>query len=381
MPYKSRLFIFLVFYFTLLTIWWVKYNFFFSFEAEGYFYNIAYGFMALIGALYGFSLYKSWGGLRTLVGKALFLLSLGLFAEWVANIIWGYFNIVKQIEVPYPSVADIFFFSIIPIYFAAIVFLAKASGAVLLLKKITSILVAILIPLFMLTIAYYLFFREGLEFSDPIRIFFDISYPLGYSITFSITMIVYILTKNQLGGMMRKVVLFVLGAYLFQFVADYTFLYQALKGTYVNGGLADFLYSIALFAMPVALINFNSILKKFKSELTSNIKPNIIIGNNGVKDERAKIYIEIVKSIITDQEKIIGPLAIEYAKKVSGLNIKGERLDNLEINISKAAPEVLRNLVEAYKEIFGNASVSVVKESIAKVLQSKPEFKNIIGSL
>jgi len=383
MLYRSKLFIFLTFYFLVISVWWVKFNFFTSFEGEGYWYNVAYGLMALVGALYGFRLYKKWGGLKTLIGKALFLLSLGLLSEWIANSIWGYFNIVKQIEIPYPSIADFFFFSIIPIYFFAIFFLGKASGSVAVLKKARGMFVVVILSLFMLAGAYYLFLREGIEFSNPIKVFFDLAYPLGYVVTFSITLAIYIFMQSRLGGIMKKVVLLVLVSYLIQFLADYTFLYRALQGTYVNGGIVDFLYSIALFAMPVALLNFNMVLKLFKSEL-GQVDDGIIdeeISVDTTNIAQNKIYITIIKEIIIDQEKIIGPLAIEYAKRVSGLNISGLGVSDLNITIiGGVAPTVLKELVEAYKEIFGNASVTVVKESIAKVLQTEPSYKNIIGS-
>jgi hypothetical protein len=68
MPYKSKLFTFLTIYFTALSVWWVKFNFFSSFVGEGAWYNIFYGFMALVGAIYGFKTYKAWGGLKTLIG-------------------------------------------------------------------------------------------------------------------------------------------------------------------------------------------------------------------------------------------------------------------------------------------------------------------------
>jgi hypothetical protein len=380
MPYKSKLFTFLTIYFTALSVWWVKFNFFSSFVGEGAWYNIFYGFMALVGAIYGFKTYKAWGGLKTLIGKVLFLFSLGLLSEWIANIIWAYFNIVLKVEVPYPSIADMFFFAIIPIYFVAIFLLGKASGVNITVKKIRGVFVAIIIPLLMLILAYSLFFKEGIEFLDPFKAFFDISYPLGYSITFSATMIVYLLTKKQLGGVMKKVVLSVLVAYLMQFVADYTFLYMALQGTYVNGGMTDFLYSIALFAMPVALINFNKVLYSFKSELNHNQVITETNTNSIENQASLKIYSEIINKIIIDQEKIIGPLAIEYAKSVGGLSVSGT-VNQLEINLTGNGSKILKDLVEAYKDIFGNASVSVVKESIAKVLNNKPEYKGVLGQL
>lgn len=71
-------------------------------------------------------------------------------------------------------------------------------------------------------------------------------------------------------------------------------------------------------------------------------------------------YSQIVSQIIKDQEDIIGPIALEQAKKINGLTITS--LDN--ITISGDAKDVLSNLVDQYSKLFGKASIEVCKEAM-----------------
>ena len=59
-------------------------------------------------------------------------------------------------------------------------------------------------------------------------------------------------------------------------------------------------------------------------------------------------YAQIVAYIIKEQEHIIGPIALEQAKKISGLKISD--LEN--IHITGNAKEVLENLVTQYAKLF-----------------------------
>ena len=71
-------------------------------------------------------------------------------------------------------------------------------------------------------------------------------------------------------------------------------------------------------------------------------------------------YSQIVSQIIKDQQDIIGPIALEQAKKINGLTITS--LDN--ITISGDAKDVLSNLVDQYSKLFGRASIEVCKEAM-----------------
>ncbi len=71
-------------------------------------------------------------------------------------------------------------------------------------------------------------------------------------------------------------------------------------------------------------------------------------------------YSQIVSQIIKDQEAIIGPIAIEQARKVSGLDV----VTKDSVKISGNAKDVLTHLVEQYAKLFGRASIEVCKEAV-----------------
>ena len=68
---------------------------------------------------------------------------------------------------------------------------------------------------------------------------------------------------------------------------------------------------------------------------------------------------QAISSIIKEQMAIIGPLAIDQAKKISGLKI--ESVSQIEVTGDKK--EVLSGLVDSYEKLFGKASVEVCKEA------------------
>lgn len=81
----------------------------------------------------------------------------------------------------------------------------------------------------------------------------------------------------------------------------------------------------------------------------------------------ADVYTQAVEKIVKEQESIIGPLAIEQAKKVSGLTFSN---GNAEVAGNKSL--VLEKLVKQYEQIFGRASVEVCKDAIAPFLSQLP---------
>lgn len=70
-------------------------------------------------------------------------------------------------------------------------------------------------------------------------------------------------------------------------------------------------------------------------------------------------YAQVVSNIIKEQQAIIGPVALEQAKKVSGLEVTSSD----DIKISGNKKEVLNNLVNQYAKLFGRASIEVCKEA------------------
>jgi len=76
------------------------------------------------------------------------------------------------------------------------------------------------------------------------------------------------------------------------------------------------------------------------------------------------ILAQVAQKIIQEQEKIIGPIALEQAKKVQGLSIDW---DKREVKLAGDEKLVLENLVKKYQSLFGRASVEVCKEAVGSV--------------
>ena len=87
-------------------------------------------------------------------------------------------------------------------------------------------------------------------------------------------------------------------------------------------------------------------------------------------------YTQVIGKIIKEQEAIIGPIALEQAKKVSGLEISS--LEDIKINGD--VKEVLSNLVIRYSKLFGRASVEVCKQAVrsSKIEMSKDDLPAIL---
>lgn len=253
--------------FVVLTIWWVIGMQ--SQDEPRYFgdFPSIYALMALWGGVWGIIIAKKWGGFGSVMGKALLMFSLGLFAQVFGQLAYAYLAFYQGIQVPYPSIGDIGYFGSVPLYIFGVIYLAKASGVRMGLASTSKKLQAIIIPIIMLAVGYYLFL-QGYEFdwSDPIRVFLDFGYPLGQAIYVSLAILTYLLSKGVLGGLMKPKILFVLFALVVQFLCDYTFLYQSSKGTWQAGEINDYMYLVAYFLMTFALIQFELVYKKLGQE-------------------------------------------------------------------------------------------------------------------
>ena len=82
------------------------------------------------------------------------------------------------------------------------------------------------------------------------------------------------------------------------------------------------------------------------------------------------VHSQMVQRIIKAQESIVGPIALEQAKKVSGLKI-GDLEKDIKIDGDKK--DVLERLIKQYQGIFGTASVEVCKGAVRGIISSVPK--------
>jgi hypothetical protein len=214
-----------------------------------------YQAMALFGCIIGFMASRKWDGYRSLIGKAIIFFSIGLLLQSFGQSVDSYYNFFANATIPYPSLGDIGFMGSVIAYIGGAWLLLKATGFQVSAKSLNKKLTAIIIPLIIL-ISSYLLFLHGYVFdwSNPIKVILDFAYPLGQAIYISIVLIAYLTSINYSLGAMKWPLFFLLIALAFQYLADFTFLYQANAGTWHVGGANDFLYFVSYFLMSLALL-------------------------------------------------------------------------------------------------------------------------------
>lgn len=226
-----------------------------------------YQVIALVGAISGLLISRHWGGLKSIMGRAIIAFSLGLFFQVFGQSVYSFYNIILHQDILYPSIGDIGFFGSIPLYIYGVLLLARACGVSMSLRSLKGKMQAAIIPLIMLGLSYY-FFLTGYEFdwSEPIRIFLDFGYPLGQAMYVALAILTYTLSKKFLGGIMRGPSLFILAALVVQYICDYTFLFISSRGTWVVASFPDYMYMISYMVMSLSLLCLGTTLTMIRSK-------------------------------------------------------------------------------------------------------------------
>jgi hypothetical protein len=215
----------------------------------------AYQVMAIFGCLIGFIASNKWDGHTSLIGRAIMFFSIGLLLQSFGQSVDSYYNFFEHQAIPYPSLGDIGFMGSVIAYIAGAVTVLKATGFQFSVKSVQKRLIAIVVPLIVL-IACYLFFLHGYVFdwSYKVKILLDLAYPLGQAVYVSIVLIAYLTSRNYNLGAMKWPLFSLFIALAAQYLADFTFLYQANAGTWYVGGMNDFLYFLSYTLMALSLL-------------------------------------------------------------------------------------------------------------------------------
>lgn len=235
------------------------------FNVWSFAWGAGYQLLALSGAVIGVLVARSWGGWSSKLGRAAYAFALGLLFQSVgqtASSLYVYFTG----EIPYPSWGDIGFFGSIGFYIYGTFMLASVSGVRVSIKSLTNKLLAFFIPLIGLIVAYILFVK-GYDYSHslPLQILLDVGYPLGQVFYVSLAIIVYLLSRNILGGVMRWPILCFIVALAAQYLSDFTFLYQVTRDLYIPEGLNDLMYFVSYFLMAFSLTQLGLVFKKVRN--------------------------------------------------------------------------------------------------------------------
>ena len=208
----------------------------------------------IVGFLNGFR----WGGIRSIIGRAVLCLSAGIFTWGVGNLIFAYYNLILYIPVPYPSPADISFFLIYPFSILGIIYLFRATGASFALRNAYGKSAFLLIPFFSGLTSYYLLFivARGGKITyegDFLKLFLDIAFPVGSAVVVMLAAVVYGLSLRFLGGLFRMPIILILIGFISNYFADFLFSYTTTTGSYFVGMWVDLFYPTAFLFISLGL--------------------------------------------------------------------------------------------------------------------------------
>jgi hypothetical protein len=201
----------------------------------------------LVAAIIGFDRIKSFT-FKSAIGKSLLLISFGLLSWGLGALIWFYYNIASQTEVPYPSLADIGFLGTIPL---------AAFGLFWLLKNIKiefdkkTIFKLAIIPIIVFLFTYWLFIHTKLAEDVPtLEKILNVTYPMGDVVFLSFTFVILSLVK---GGKLFKSIGIICVGFIVQAAADFSFSWTTAVGTYYTGSFPDILFALAFFALGLGM--------------------------------------------------------------------------------------------------------------------------------
>ncbi|HVT74800.1 MAG TPA: hypothetical protein VHD69_00020 [Candidatus Paceibacterota bacterium] len=226
---------------------------------------LLYGLMPLIGGGLALAGYRRWGGLSTILGKAILLLGFGLFLWGAGESTYSYYNIVLHVDIPYPSIADLFFAPSVFFYTLGAIYLSITTGVGLSLKSRAGKLFAVGALAIISVIAYYFLIvvgKDGLFISDSTNVLktvLDVAYPLGDFISLAVSVVVAGLSFRYMNGLYKHDIMFVLAGLAAMFAADSIFSYTTTLGTAYNGDVGDLAFTVAIFLLTCGLLGFNKV--------------------------------------------------------------------------------------------------------------------------
>jgi hypothetical protein len=220
--------------------------------------NLLYSFstavLAFVGGVMGLRISGHWGGRKSAVGKAVFMMSLGTTSWSLGNFVWSFYNFVLHQEMPYPSLADVGYSLAVPLWVIGIFYLSQATGAKFSLRKLRGRVLLIILPILAALFSYYFLFGIARGYSisiegDWLKIFLDFYYPLSDWIILTMSLLLFGLSVRYLGGRFRLPIFIILIGFVVMFFADFSFSYTTTVGTYYNGNFPDLLFAVAMFAI------------------------------------------------------------------------------------------------------------------------------------
>ncbi len=214
-----------------------------------YWFNAGYGLIYLFTGILGI-IYAKRIGLSSVFGKAFTFIGGSLISYSIGQFIWLFYNLFSDVEVPYPSAADIFYLLFYVFIFIGFIFLLNTFKKSITKQMLYQLM--IIVPIvFIFSLAFI--FRPNLS-SD--LSFWEKTFNIIYPVSDTLFLCIILIMMRISGGYLKSTILFFAAASIMQLIGDFLFSYYTVNGTYWNGNIVDLVFMISSYLFLLSFVYF-----------------------------------------------------------------------------------------------------------------------------
>jgi hypothetical protein len=227
-----------------------------------YLFNVGTAFLFLSGGLFAFQQVKK-SPIKSSVDSELIAIGIGVTLFGIGLLIWSYYNLVLNVESPFPSLSDVVYVFYAPILGYGLVNLLRVYGV-----KMTKSIYLQFFAVFVITAILILNFIIRPDISSEASLLTKMLlfyYPLADALLVTLGIMIFRLTRGKLHNSFNY---FLIALFSMAF-ADFLFSYRTAVETYYNGDFSDVLYALTglLFTLGIIrIVATQAILQKYFPE-------------------------------------------------------------------------------------------------------------------
>ena len=215
---------------------------------------------------------------QLLLNKAEWFLSLGLVLWAVGSFIFGYYNIVLNVAVPFPSLADVGFVPALICWVVGLLYLAKSCSIGTRLTQLYKRGAILFMPLCSVVIIYYLLLviiEDGTTqiINLELKNLLDFTYTiLDVIILITLAILIYSLIFKLVDHKYSVAIILLIIGFGINYFSDLYFGFTTSAGIYKVGNWVDLLFPIGLFFIALGVVLLSNQYQPLNQVTASNEK-------------------------------------------------------------------------------------------------------------
>jgi hypothetical protein len=338
-----------------------------------YYFNLVYAVLGIPPAVWMARHATRRFGVHSDLGRTVVLLA-AAFTGWATgNTIWFYYNTCaewgqlgcdRELQVPYPSWADLAYTSWHVCMLLAMASLARAIGIRVgdVARLWWAFVVVLAVTCWLSLPVVGLGWIINTEFTLGETVF-SLGYMLGHVLVLSAAGLLATRASRVLGGVLFAPMMVLLCAAALMYVAEFAFFRTLANDTFRNAQPVEGLYAIVMLLVPIAIYGFATV--------------RMPVGATSASSDGSGVT-QLATSVVTAHARVLGPVAFELASRVEGVVVDAQ-LGQVDVT-ADVPTRAISDLLVSFEQVSGAFGAEISRLAAAPVLLEHPEL-DVPGSL